>query len=397
MINKDKNRIMFTFYNINKNEKTKIFLNKLIDKKSSKRLKENLPNNFTCFSNNPSYLSSINIKNKNKESITLKTNQSISTISSMINKNNHNDYKNYYTYNYRNKINDLNMSTIHSNGKFKNTKKIKINLRDKIYSQSDKNIKNIIPNSIIKNKYISKKLKKNLSIQVNKEKDILNDKLKDIKISSHYLGNILDNKFGIMTNKFSVNKNILLTCSYNNLKLKKNYNNSIQLEPNDRNANQKNEFKTINLQNHNKLFNAIETHNLFPEIKAQTNSQKIYINLMNKMTEGFNSKLKEYSIYKLKEKSKSNSPNLIVENFRKNFKQLKKEKSSSNKYKINLISKAPINERNRSFLLNNEKKNKTLEEHINKNIYRVIAIKSNKNHNRLISLLSNENKTSELP
>ena len=388
---------MFTFYNINKNEKTKIFLNKLIDKKSSKRLKENLPNNFTCFSNNPSYLSSINIKNKNKESITLKTNQSISTISSMINKNNHNDYKNYYTYNYRNKINDLNMSTIHSNGKFKNTKKIKINLRDKIYSQSDKNIKNIIPNSIIKNKYISKKLKKNLSIQVNKEKDILNDKLKDIKISSHYLGNILDNKFGIMTNKFSVNKNILLTCSYNNLKLKKNYNNSIQLEPNDRNANQKNEFKTINLQNHNKLFNAIETPNLFPEIKAQTNSQKIYINLMNKMTEGFNSKLKEYSIYKLKEKSKSNSPNLIVENFRKNFKQLKKEKSSNNKYKINLISKASINERNRSFLLNNEKKNKTLEEHINKNIYRVIAIKSNKNHNRLISLLSNENKTSELP
>ncbi len=397
MINKDKNRILFTFYNINKNEKTKIFLNKLIDKKSSKRLKENLPNNFTCFSNNPSYLSSINIKNKNKESITLKTNQSISTISSMINKNNHNDYKNYYTYNYRNKINDLNMSTIHSNGKFKNTKKIKINLRDKIYSQSDKNIKNIIPNSIIKNKYISKKLKKNLSIQVNKEKDILNDKLKDIKISSHYLGNILDNKFGIMTNKFSVNKNILLTCSYNNLKLKKNYNNSIQLEPNDRNANQKNEFKTINLQNHNKLFNAIETPNLFPEIKAQTNSQKIYINLMNKMTEGFNSKLKEYSIYKLKEKSKSNSPNLIVENFRKNFKQLKKEKSSNNKYKINLISKASINERNRSFLLNNEKKNKTLEEHINKNIYRVIAIKSNKNHNRLISLLSNENKTSELP
>ena len=397
MINKDKNRILFTFYNINKNEKTKIFLNKLIDKKSSKRLKENLPNNFTCFSNNPSYLSSINIKNKNKESITLKTNQSISTISSMINKNNHNDYKNYYTYNYRNKINDLNMSTIHSNGKFKNTKKIKINLRDKIYSQSDKNIKNIIPNSIIKNKYISKKLKKNLSIQVNKEKDILNDKLKDIKISSHYLGNILDNKFGIMTNKFSVNKNILLTCSYNNLKLKKNYNNSIQLEPNDRNANQKNEFKTINLQNHNKLFNAIETPNLFPEIKAQTNSKKIYINLMNKMTEAFNSKLKEYSIYKLKEKSKSNSPNLIVENFRKNFKQLKKEKSSNNKYKINLISKASINERNRSFLLNNEKKNKTLEEHINKNIYRVIAIKSNKNHNRLISLLSNENKTSELP
>ena len=387
---------MCTFYNINKNEKTKIFLNKLIDKKSSKRLKENLPNNFTCFSNNPSYLSSINIKNKNnknKESITLKTNQSISTISSMINKNNHNDYKNYYTYNYRNKINDLNMSIIHSNGKFKNTKKIKINLRDKIYSQSDKNIKNII----LKNKFISKKLKKNLSIQVNKEKDILNDKLKDIKISSHYLGNILDNKFGIMTNKFSVNKNILLTCLYNNLKLKKNYNNSIQLEPNNRNANQKNEFKTINLQNHNKYFNAIGTPNFFPEIKAQTNSEKIYINLMNKMAEAFNSKLKEYSIYKLKEKSKSNSPNLIVENFRKNCKQLKKEKSSSNKYKINFISKAPINERNRSFLLNNENKNKTLEEHINKNIYRVIAIKSNKNHNRLISLLTNENKTSELP
>ena len=53
----------------------------------------------------------------------MKTNQSISTISSMINKNKDNEYKNFYTYNYSNKINDLNMSTIHSNGKFQNTKK----------------------------------------------------------------------------------------------------------------------------------------------------------------------------------------------------------------------------------------------------------------------------------
>jgi hypothetical protein len=234
----------------------------------------------------------------------------------MINKNKDNEYKNFYTYNY--KINDLNMSTIHSNGKFKNNKKIKINLRDKIFSQSDKNI-------ILKNKYISKKLKKNLSIQV-KEKNILKDKLKYIKISSHYLGNILDNKFGIMTNKFCINKNILLTSSHSNLKLNQNYNNSIQLETNDRNRNQKNEFKTINIQNHANYCNAIRIPNFFPEIKAPINSEKIYINLMKKMTEAFNSKLKEYSIYKSKEKNKSNSPNLIVENFRNSFKQLKEEK-----------------------------------------------------------------------
>jgi hypothetical protein len=391
MINKDKKRIMFTFYNINKNEKTKIFLNKLIDKKSLKRLNKDLPNNFTCFSNNPSHLSSINIKNRNnkiKESITLKTNQSISTISSMINKNNHNDYKNFYTYDYSNKINDLNISTIHSNGKFQNTKKIKINLRDKIFSQSDK--------IILKNKFISKKLKKNLSIQV-KEKNFLKDNLKDIKISSHYLGNILDNKFGIMTNKFSVNKNILLTSSHSSLRLKKNYNNSIQLEINDRNRNQINEFKTINIQDHNNYFNDIGTIKYFPEIKTPINSEKIYINLMNKMTEAFNSKLKEYLIYKLKEKNKSKSPNLILENFRKNFKQFKKEKSSSNKCTINFIYKAPMYERNNSFLLNNESKNKTLGEHINKNIYRVIAIKNSRSHNRFINIKSNENKTSELP
>ena len=392
MINKDKKRIMFTFYNINKNEKTKIFLNKLIDKKSLKRLKKDLPNNFTRFSNNPSHLSSINIKNRNnkiKESITLKTNQSISTISSMINKNKDkdNEYKNFYTYNY--KINDLNMSTIHSNGKFQNTKKIKINLRDKIFSQSDKNI-------ILKNKFISKKLKKNLSIQV-KEKNILKDKLKYIKISSHYLGNILDNKFGIMTNKFCINKNILLTSSYSNLKLNKNYNNSIQSETNDRNTNQKNEFKTINIQNRANYCNAIRIPNFFPEIKAPINSEKIYINLMKKMTEAFNSKLKEYSIYKSKEKNKSNSPNLIVENFRNSFKQLKEEKSSSNKYKINFINKAPIYERNSSFLLNNQNKNRTLEEHINKNIYKVIAIRNNKKYNKHTNIKSIENKTSEFP
>ena len=392
MINKDKKRIMFTFYNINKNEKTKIFLNKLIDKKSLKRLKKDLPNNFTRFSNNPSHLSSINIKNRNnkiKESITLKTNQSISTISSMINKNKDkdNEYKNFYTYNY--KINDLNMSTIHSNGKFQNTKKIKINLRDKIFSQSDKNI-------ILKNKFISKKLKKNLSIQV-KEKNILKDKLKYIKISSHYLGNILDNKFGIMTNKFCINKNILLTSSYSNLKLNKNYNNSIQSETNDRNTNQKNEFKTINIQNRANYCNAIRIPNFFPEIKAPINSEKIYINLMKKMTEAFNSKLKEYSIYKSKEKNKSNSPNLIVENFRNSFKQLKEEKSSSNKYKINFINKAPIYERNSSFLLNNQNRNRTLEEHINKNIYKVIAIRNNKKYNKHTNIKSIENKTSEFP
>ena len=393
MINKDKKRILITFYNINKNEKTKVFLNKLIDMKSKKRLNENLPNNFTSFRNNPSQLSSINIKNKNnkkKDPISLKANQSISTISYIIKKNNHNDYKNFYTYDYSNKINDLNISTIHSNGKFQNTKKIKINLRDKIFSQSDKNI-------ILKNKFISKKLKKNLSIQVNKEKDILKDKLKDIKISSHYLGNILDNKFGIMTNKFLVNKNILLTSSHSSLKLKKNYNNSIQLEPNYRNTSQKNEFKSINIQNHNNYFNAIGIPKLCPEIKNTINPEKIYINLMNKMSEAFNIKLKEYYIYKLKEKNKSNSPNLIIEKFRKNFMQFKKEKSSYNRYNINFINKAPIYGRNNSFLLNNENKNKTLEEHINKNIYRVIAIKSNKSHKRIINLKSNENKTSELP
>ena len=373
---------MFTFYNINKNEKTKIFLNKLIDKKSSKKLKENYINNFTCFSNNPSHLSSINIKNKlnkNKDSITLKTNQSISTISSLINKNNHNEYKNFYTYNYRNKINDLNISTIHSNGKFKSNKKIKINLRDKIFNQSDKNI-------ILKNKFISKKLKKNLSIQV-KKKD-LKDSLKDIKISSHYLGNILDNKFGVMTSTFCVNKNILLTSSHGNLNLNKNYNNSIQLESNDRNMNQKNEFKSINIQNHNNYFNAIRSPNFFPEIKTSINSEKIYNSLMSKMIAAFNSKLKEYSIYKSKEKNKSTSPNLIVENFRKNFNHFHKEKSSSNKH--NFSYKVPVYERNTSFLLNNENKNKTLEEHLNKNIYRAIAIKSNRH-----AYNKNENKTSE--
>ena len=393
MINKDKKRIMITFYNINKNEKTKVFLNKFIDMKSKKRLNENLSNNFTSFRNNPSQLSTINIKNKNnkkKDPINLKTNQSISTISSIIKKNNHNDYKNFYTYDYSNKINDLNISTIHSNGKFQNTKKIKINLRDKIFSQSDKNI-------ILKNKFISKKLRKNLSIQVNKEKDILKDKLKDIKISSHYLGNILDNKFGIMTNKFLVNKNILLTSSHSSLKLKKNYNNSIQLEPNYRNTSQKNEFKSINIQNHNNYLNAIGIPNLCPEIKNIINPEKIYNNLMNKMSEAFNIKLKEYYIYKLKEKNKSNSPNLIIEKFRKNFMQFKKEKSSYNRYNINFINKAPIYGRNNSFLLNNENKNKTREEHVNKNIYRVIAIKSNKSHKRIINLKSNENKTSELP
>ena len=112
-------------------------------------------------------------------------------------------------------INEVNNNPmIHSNGKFNNAKKQK-----RYYIR-----KQIFENKIIlNNNFINNKLKKNFGCNTEIE-NYKNRNWRGLNISSHYLGNTNDNKFGVVTNKFYVNTNLILTSSQNNIKIDPNLN-----------------------------------------------------------------------------------------------------------------------------------------------------------------------------
>ena len=421
---KDKKRIILSLHNSNKNEKTKLLLKHLKRKSTSNNLIP--PMKIINISTNPFYLKNLNIKHtvsikKNKkyktpDSTLVKINQSTNTLNSNNNTNNNNNQninnnninsnnninnninnyltisnsnnnnininnninnniynnniynKNICNYNY-NEGNEIITPTIHSNGKFNNIKQLKNKIRRKLY---EKNI-------IIRNNFINKKLNKNLFLKIN-DKNSFKDNWKGLNISSHYLGNTNDNRFGITSNKFYVNKNLVLTCSQNNLKIKQKYDTtSIILEKSDNNKNK--EFKTINIPNHNICFNGIGTTNFFPRIENIINNEQLYKKLMTQMTAVFNSKIKEYSNYKSNER-KSTKSSLNINHFRKNLRNIKKQKLfnyEANEIKNNNLSPS-LFDRNDSFL-NELQKFKTYEN--NKGRYRTINVK-NKSKNTLI-------------
>ena len=151
---KNKKRIFFTIYNINKNEKEKILLKKLEHQRKSKELIS--PNNPITLSNNRNLLKNLNPKSFDNllENKKIKISQSTKTITSILSNNkNYNIYNNKFIYTCENKynklLNDINISKIHSNGKFK-----RYNLREKIFNKiSEKNV-------ILKNIYLNKELNK---------------------------------------------------------------------------------------------------------------------------------------------------------------------------------------------------------------------------------------------
>lgn len=381
-----KNRITFSIYNLNNNDKKKIFLKRLKKQTGTKKLISST--NAINLSINPS-------NNKNysiKHALSVKTNNNYKTLDSTRIRINPNNNTINSSMNYKNKsneinknyeTNDLNIGTIHSNGKFNNNKQLRCNIRKRLFEK----------NTILSNNYINSKLNKNLSLKLslsNKDNK-MRDNWKGLNISSHYLGNTTDNKFGIITNKFCVNKNILLTGSNNNLKLKQNHDTtSIIVERNNQNI--KKIFKTLNIPNHNNYFNGIGTTNFFPRIKSVINNENLYNKLSDQMTIVFNKKIKEYSLHKSNEKSVNASSQTNNDFFRKTLKNIKQQNLFNYEYvdyKRNKENLSPLIDRHDSILLKNVKKFKINEE--KKNIYKAINIKSNSNKNININFELNQN------
>ena len=364
MSNKDKKKIILSLYNSNSNksDKIKLLLKSFRKQYTSKNIQS--PKNTNYLSSNPSFLKNLNIKhtysikrNKNYKK------EDITTIK--INQTTNNKYINI---NYSKDINDKNITTIYSNGKFRNTKqKLKNTIRKKLY---EKNI--ILSNHFINNKL--NKLNKKLSLKItsnSNNKNNFNNKWKGLNISSHYIGNTKDNQFGIITNKFCVNKNIILTCSHNNLKFKQKYGTtSIIIKRNNKNKIKNKEFRTINIPNHNNYFNGIGTTNFFPGVKNVINNEKLYKKLMEQMTVVFNNKVKEYSLHKSNEKN-TNISSSHSDYFRKGINSIKMKKLYNYEYKIGKI--------------NND----------NKNIYQPINIKNSSNRNSNINIKLNQNESND--
>ena len=380
---------MRSLYSSKNNDKKKIILKNIGQHFTSKKIYNAISLSNSTNKKNLNIKRTVSIKNNNNyrtpDSTLIKINhhQNNNTIQSNINYNNK---KNYYNENNKHfDINDINIATIHSNGKFRSIKHFKNNIRKRLY---EKNI-------ILSNNFLKNTLNKNISIKLglNKDSNIKsnNSNWKRLNISSHYIGNINNNKFGVTTKKFCVNKNIILTFAHNNLKLKNNINtSSLIAERNIRNK--KKEFKTINIPNHNTYFNGFGTTNFFPKIKNTINNEKLYKKLMDQMTLVFNNKLKEYSLHKSNEKnSNTNSISSSKNNdfFRKTLKNIKQQRLFSydninkNGYNINYPSFdnygnnniSPSFDKNDSYILNSEKTIKTNKD--KKSIYKVININKN--------------------
>ena len=203
---------------------------------------------------------------------------------------------------------DLNASTIHSNGKFQNSK---CNNQDNYSNKFNKkfvirqNIKRFILNG---KKYNNidpinkdKRIKELLINNEENNKKNLKDNLKSLNISSHYLGNTFNNKFGITTNKFCIDKNSILTYAKENNKYKNDYNTSSMLL--NKNNESKLKFITLNMPNNSNFFNGMSSSNACTRVKCVINNEKLYQKLINQMTIVFKNRIKKYSSLKSYEKN----------------------------------------------------------------------------------------------
>ena len=131
------------------------------------------------------------------------------------NKNKYNYYnvkkkRNFPDFDGKKNEGDYDTITIRSNGKFQSTQNEKF---------MNKTNKQFVNKQIVKKIFLNKDInnfnyKDNHKI-INKEENSKKD-WKGLNISSHYLGNTFNNKFGITTNKFYINKDLILMHSKNN-------------------------------------------------------------------------------------------------------------------------------------------------------------------------------------
>lgn len=201
---------------------------------------------------------------------------------------------------------ECNISTIHSNGKFQN---LSNNNQEKNSNKVNnkfiikEKIKRIILNNNDDNNI--KLFEKNKKNKVNKEiinsyendKNYMKNNWKALNISSHYFGNLINDKFGIATNKFSVDKNFILTRSKPIKKYLNNY--STYKKKSDE---EKLKFITLNMPDRSNFFNLMSSKNLFSKRQDSINNQKIYENLMHQITYVFKKRIKKYSLLKKYEK-----------------------------------------------------------------------------------------------
>ena len=299
---------------------------KIIFKKIRKRNRSKeflLPFNIINLSNNSS-LKDLTLKpinkikekhinyNRKKKTISKGTNAIYSIVNNGKNKNkinSFNDRKIFFPcFDETKYVGDWNPSTIHSNGKFQNSinsneEKISNKVNDKFIIRQK--IKRFILNNNGDNIKLYEKMKKNKEILINNDennKNNIKNNLKALHISSHYLGNIIDDKFGIVTNKFSIDKNLILTHSKPNKKyLNSNYN-PYSLVLNIKND-PKLKFITLNMPDRSNFFNLVSSSNLFTKMKDSINNQKLYQQLMSQMSQVFKKRIKKYCIVKSYEKN----------------------------------------------------------------------------------------------
>lgn len=319
--------------------------------------------NIINLSNDPSLkdiplkpIQKINYEYQNSASTPQKINIGTNTMSSILkkyskNKNRHNmiifnnKKKLFNAFEEKNIANDYISSTIRSNGKFQSSKFENKEQNFNTYEKGDKkflnkqNIKKFILNSNNSKTNIFGNGKQTKKIFLNKKtnKNNLNMSWKGLNISSHYLGNTPNNKFGITSNKYFIDKNLVLTYSKECMKDKTNYmNNSLIWSQNKFKKNNL-KFITLNMPNHSNYFNDMSSTNIFSKFKGFANNQELYQKLISQMTTVFMKRIKKFSTYKSSFKNHISTNN--DSNYRNDMYNMKQYKIfNNNKLEISKIN-----------------------------------------------------------
>ena len=329
-----------------------------------------------------------NNNNNNIKSSSEKVNEGTNTIHSILkniktnNKNRHNYYNvkkkrvfpNLDDVKY---IEEYQSSTIRSNGKFLNSKQNQENYSTKFNKKFfiKQNIKKFFlnQNNLVN---INDQQKQNKEIIKNNEENNKNGTgWKGLNISSHYLGNTFNNKFGITTNRFYVNKDLILTHTKESNKYKKDYKSDSLFMKNSSSSRKDINLKfiTLNMPNNSNYYNGMSSTNIFAKMKNIINNEKLYQKLINQMTCVFKNRIKKYSFLKSYQKQKGNTFN---ENyFYRSYRDMKQKKlfNYSNIKKENVQNHNRFIERNVIYNSMSTKKNNTFDNH---NKYTQIKIRN---------------------
>ena len=339
---------------------------------------------------NISFIPKIKLKSSNNNVIqsSKKTNQGTNTVYSIIkkvknkNKYNHHNVKkkrNFPDFDGKKNEGDYDTITIRSNGKFQSSQNEKF---------MNKTNKQFVNKQIVKKIFLNKDInnfnyKDNHKI-INKEENSKKD-WKGLNISSHYLGNTFNNKFGITTNKFYINKDLILMHSKNNERSINSYNaNSLLLK---KNSEKKLKFININMPNQSNFFNVMSSSNLLSGRECAINNQKLYKKLIKQMTIVFKNRIKKYSYMKSFDKHQYSLFNEEYK-FPNNIINIKQKKLFNNNNSEVSQLKKNIHERNDVFKHGSRDKYDTFDMHSK---YMKINIRNVNNRNKTNNInLSND-------